>query len=187
MNMHSNVFFTSDWHLNHKRIKEFCPHSRKGDTPEQMTDMILTNVDKQTKRGDIIYNIGDISFGTEEQTVKALVDIKKMGVQHFLILGNHDKRIRDSTGLRSRFDWVGDMKCITLGNQVIVMNHFPYAIWDRCHHGSWHLHGHSHGGYQQPGKCMDVGIDTRTSGDMKMWSYDEVDQIMKFQSIVRHH
>lgn len=185
--MHGDKFFTSDWHLYHKKIQEYCPSSRKGDTPEQMTDMILTNVSEQAKPGDEIFNVGDVSFGTFEQTEKALLDIKRMGINHHLILGNHDKRIRDSSVLRACFESVGDMKAITLGKQVIIMSHFAYSIWDRKHYGSWHFFGHSHGGYQQEGKCMDVGLDTRPVGDMKMWTYDELAAIMKFQPTGKHH
>ena len=183
----SNVFFTSDFHLWHKRIQEYCPHSRKGDTPEQMTDMILTNVSEQTKPGDVIYNLGDFSFGTFEQTENALCKIFSMGIKHHLILGNHDKRIRDSEMLKSNFESVGDMKVITLGKQVIIMSHFAYSIWDRKHYGSWHFYGHSHGGFQQEGKCMDVGLDTRPCGDMTLWSLEEVSKIMKDQPTGRHH
>lgn len=185
--MHDNVKFTSDWHLYHKKIQEYCPATRKGDTPEQMTEMILTNISEQSNYGDVIYNIGDVSFGTRQQTLDALRDIQKMGIKHHLILGNHDKRIRDDEVLQECFESVSDMKAITLGKQVIIMSHFAYAIWDRKHYGSWHFFGHSHGGYQQEGKCMDVGIDSRPTGDMKMWTYDELAEIMKHQPTGRHH
>lgn len=40
------------------------------------------------------------------------------------------------------------------------MFHFPIGSWHKQSHGSWHLHGHSHGGYtDRKGKMLDVGID----------------------------
>ena len=177
----SNIFFSSDWHFFHKKIAEYCPHSRKGDTPEQMTDMILSNIRDQTVPGDILYNLGDVSFGTFGQTRDALKSIQKMQISHHLILGNHDRRIRSSSELRSLFSTVKDMDSLKIQSNNFVLCHFPMATWDRKNYGSIHLHGHTHGGFVQPGKCMDVGIDTRTSGDMKMWSLEEILKIMSFE------
>lgn len=183
----SNIYFSSDWHLFHKKIQEYCPFSRKGNTPEQMTKMILENISSQTKPGDVIYNMGDVSFGSFDQTLDVLSKIKKMRVAHHLVLGNHDHKIRKDQVLQSKFDSVADMNTITITKQVIVMCHFSMSLWDRKHYGAWHLFGHSHGGYQVPGKSMDVGIDTRPCGDMTMWSFEEVKQIMDRESSGKHH
>ena len=177
----SNIFFTSDWHLNHRKIQEYCPFSRKGDTPEQMTEMILENISSQTKPGDVIYNMGDVSFGTFDQTLDTLSKIKKMRVAHHLVLGNHDHRIRKDQVLQSKFDSVADMNTITIAKQVIVMCHFSMSIWDRKHYGAIHLHGHGHAAYQLPStdKKMDVGIDSRPAGDMTLWPYEKIIDILK--------
>lgn len=186
--MQDNIFFTSDHHWYHRRIQEYCPYSRKGDTPEQMTEMILNNVSEQLKPGDVLYNIGDVSFGTFEQTEKALLDIKHMGIKHHLILGNHDRRIRESSALRDYFESVSDMKVITVGKQVFDLCHMKKTTWDRARYGAIHLHGHSHSTYQPVfDKCLDVGIDSRAFGDMKMYHIDEVLKIMKFCESGKHH
>lgn len=183
----SNIFYSSDWHLFHKKIQEYCPYSRKGDTPEQMTEMILENISAQTRPGDVIYNMGDVSFGTFDQTLEALSKIKKMRVAHHLVLGNHDHRIRKDQVLQSKFDSISDINTVSVGRQVIVMCHYPMSVWDRAHYNSWQLFGHSHGSHQATGKSMDVGIDTRPGGDMTLWSHEEVKRIMDAQSNIKHH
>lgn len=55
------------------------------------------------------------------------------------------------------------------------------------HHGSYHLYGHVHGSVQIEGRAMDVGIDARPEGDMKLWSWEEVDDILKVREIRSHH
>ena len=183
-----NTFFTSDWHLWHRRIQEYCPASRKGDTPEEMTELILSNIEEQTKPGDVIYNIGDVSFGTVEQTVEALKRILNLGVKHHLILGNHDKRIRENDEINYLFDSVQDALTINFGKQVFDLCHMQKTTWDRARYGAIHLHGHTHSTYQPIfDKCLDVGIDTRAAGDMKMYHVDDVLKIMKFCESGKHH
>lgn len=183
----NNIFYTSDWHLYHKNIKEFCPHSRKGDTPEQMSEMILENIFKQTRPGDIIYNLGDVSFGTAEQTTTALTKINKMRIVHHLILGNHDHRIKKDNNIGQLFDSVDNLKTINVNKQAVVLCHFPMRSWDRMHHGSFMLHGHTHGSLSTPGRIMDVGIDTRPCGDMTLWSHEEIVKILSTQQPGWHH
>ena len=183
-----NYYFTSDFHLWHKKIAEYCPYSRKGDTPDHMTEIILNNISEQTKPGDVIYNIGDFSFGSFEQTQSALLKINKMGVKHHLILGNHDKRIRDSSVLCAYLDSVGDMKTFSIGKQVFDLCHMRKTTWERARYGAIHLYGHSHSQYQSVfDKSLDVGIDSRASGDMKMYHLDEILNIMKFCVSGKHH
>jgi len=38
-------------------------------------------------------------------------------------------------------------------------DNFRMAVWDRSHHGSWHLFGHSHGHVTTVGRSLDVGVD----------------------------
>lgn len=179
----SNNFFTSDFHIFHKKIKEYCPTTRVGDTPEQMVEHLLSNIERQVRPGDSLYNLGDVSFGTHEQTRSFLARIKQMGVHHHLVLGNHDIAIRDSAELQALFTTVSDIKTVKIGKNTVVMCHYPFAVWPYRHYGSWHLHGHSHGGFKQLGKCMDVGVDTCPNRNMTMWSYEEILKIMKTHGI----
>jgi len=82
-------YFTSDWHLFHKRIQQFCPFSRKGSTLEEMNEMIIQNVITTVPEGGDLWNLGDITFGKYDETKKLLRRIADH-CNHHLILGNHD-------------------------------------------------------------------------------------------------
>jgi calcineurin-like phosphoesterase family protein len=186
----SNIFFSSDWHLYHKNIKLFCPLTRKGESLQDMVDIILNNISEQMNPGDILYNIGDVSFGTREQTFNAMEIIStKMGIQHHLVMGNHDKVIRSDSKIQSMFKSVQDKIIINQGKKQIVLSHIPFASnqWDSAHYGSYHFYGHTHGSFKLPGRCFDVGIDTRPEGDMKMWSYEELDAMMSAIPVIKEH
>ena len=49
---------------------------------------------------------------------------------------------------------------------TIVLSHYPFLTWNKSHHGSWNLHGHSHGSLitsrpdsGHPARRLDVGVD----------------------------
>jgi calcineurin-like phosphoesterase family protein len=182
----NKTFLTSDWHLYHKNIQKYCPTTRYGADHIEMTNLIVHTVFSQTKPGDIIYNVGDVSFGTYDQTHNILKLIKDAGIKHYLIRGNHDHNI--TSDMHQYFEGVHDVLNLNLGRRsTMVMSHFPFAVWDRCHHGSFHVHGHSHGSFSAPGRIMDVGLDTRPKGDMTMWELDEVVEILKTKEFNSHH
>ena len=47
------------------------------------------------------------------------------------------------------------------GGIIIALMHYAMRVWDRSHHGSWHLYGHSHGSLPPlVGKfSFDAGVD----------------------------
>lgn len=50
------------------------------------------------------------------------------------INGNHDKR----------FVQGADILEIKEGKQLVVLCHYPMYSWNKAHHGSIHLYGHTH-------------------------------------------
>lgn len=169
-----DVFFTSDTHFWHKKIIEFCPVTRPFSTVEDMNERIIEAWNDRVKVNDIVYHLGDVSFGKTEQT-KEILD--RLNGNIFLIRGNHDHQF-DSQTLRSRMVWIGDRKQIKIDSYNIILDHFPIEAWDRKDYGLIHLHGHMHSGYSSHNKLqdiprrMDVGIDSRL--DQSPWSWEEI-------------
>ena len=80
-----------------------------------------------------------------------------------------------------------DYKKIKIGHLQINMFHYPMEVWDKMHHGAWHLHGHCHGSLPAVGKRLDVGIDNHP--DFQIFTFEEVKAHMDKQEIVikDHH
>ena len=59
----------------------------------------------------------------------------------------------------------------------IVLLHYAMKVWNKSHHGAWHLYGHSHGSLPESEDSLsfDCGVD---SHDYRPISYDEVKRIM---------
>jgi calcineurin-like phosphoesterase family protein len=182
----NDIFFTSDNHFYHKRIKEFCPNTRKGNSVEEMNELMIQAHNATVRRNDTVYFLGDFSFGTAEQT-KGI--ISRLNGQKHLIYGNHDKVIRGDASIQRMFVSINEYKKTSVDKIGAVMFHYPMREWEQCHRGYYHLFGHVHGSLMDKphGRSMDVGIDTRPEGDMKPWHWEEIHAILKNQPILGHH
>lgn len=183
--MSGDVYFVSDTHWGHKNIQKFCPNTRVQGAIDEHDDLLVYNWNSVVRNGDRIYHLGDFSFMSAGKTHALL---KRLNGQIHLIYGNHDEILRDKK-FADCFASRQDYKELRVDGQKIVLMHFPIASFNQSHRGAWHLHGHSHGGINLPGKVLDVGIDNRRNGDMSPWSYTEVAEYMRDREIYSwdHH
>ena len=178
------VWFTSDTHFGHKNIHKFCPNTRKGATIEEHDEFLIQTWQEQVAPQDRVYHLGDMFFCNSQ---RALSILKRLPGQIHLIYGNHDKVIKSNNDIKSHFTSISDYKEINLDNIKICLFHFPIYEWYQIHRGSFHLYGHVHGSMQIEGRAMDVGIDTRPTGDMKLWSWEEVKTFLEKREVRTHH
>ena len=185
-----NMYFTADLHLYHKNIIKYC--NRPFKNLYEMHEVIRNNWNAIVKPEDSIYVLGDISFGTAEQTAE---ELSKLNGKKFLILGNHDLKRRKllDTG---QFEWVKhyhelkvwDTKSTNRRGQYIILNHYAQRVWNCSHYGAWHLYGHSHGSLPDDPNALswDVGVD---NNDFAPVSYERVREIMETKNFVPvdHH
>jgi calcineurin-like phosphoesterase family protein len=129
-----------------------------------MDQILIDNWNSIVTKRDTIYHLGDVGFTQEDKLYNIL---KKLNGKIHLILGNHDKIIRKSNLLKSRFESISDIKNVYVNIkksndiQQIVLCHYAMRVWDKSHFGSYHLYGHSHGTLQddQNSLSLDVGVD----------------------------
>ncbi len=182
--MAENIFFVSDTHFGHRRIHHFCPNTRQGSTIDEHDEILIANWREQVKPGDRVYHLGDAFFGDSVRTREILSQLT--GNIHF-IYGNHDSVVEGNADIRKRFASVSHYKELRLDGIKVCLFHFPIHEWHHIHKGAFHLYGHVHGTVQIPGRAMDVGIDTRPNGDMRLWSWEEVKAILSQREVLTHH
>lgn len=154
----NNVLFTSDPHFYHKSMVEL--KRRPFDSVEEMNQTLIDNWNSVVTKNSLIYVLGDVSFGSPEETHRVL---EKLNGNKRLILGNHDNSKMVDKVYRHHFMTICDRMRVKFEDirEEVILDHFPLLTWDKAHYGAWHLHGHSHGSMQYPfeGKILDVGTD----------------------------
>ncbi len=180
----SNIFITSDTHFWHKNICDYS--NRPFSCAEEMNEIFIERWNKKISKYDIVYHLGDVSLGNEEKT---LIILRRLNGNISLIKGNHDKII-NKPEITRRFNFIKDRYNLKIGNQTIVLDHFPLLVWDKAHYGAWQFQGHSHGSLNKINKLttrFDVGVDN--SPDYTPFAWEELVKIMenKIYKPTDHH
>jgi calcineurin-like phosphoesterase family protein len=166
------LYFTSDTHYMHQNICRGTTRwsnadgfTRDFDTLDQMNDRIVNGINSAVGQDDILFHLGDWSFGGFEMIWKFRHRINCQNIH--LILGNHDHHIeRDREGIRGLFSSVNQYLELEVKGkdweQNYVLMHYPIISWNKMNDGVIHLHGHVHLSADRrigKGKTMDVGVD----------------------------
>jgi calcineurin-like phosphoesterase family protein len=190
MKNEKQIWFTSDTHFGHANILRFSKRPFKD--VEQMDAMLIKNWNSVVGYQDDVYHLGDFSLTSAERSLRILEQLN--GNKH-LIKGNHEKSVLEKSFTREKFAWIKDyyeLKVEDLdakGNrQSIVLLHYAMKVWNKSHHGAWHLYGHSHGSLPDDINSLsfDVGVD---SHDYFPISYEQVKRIMSKKEFkpIDHH
>lgn len=147
------VYFTSDLHFGHPNIINYC--KRPFSSAEEMDSVLIEYWNRIVSKGDHIFILGDFSFHTNNNTQRI---IRRLNGIKYLILGNHDAGLRGNvkTLFTGGVDNYGEITC---GFDKLILCHFPFRSWNYREHGSWNLHGHTHGTLAPEGLQLDVGVD----------------------------
>lgn len=180
----SKIFFTSDPHYGHANILKFCPNTRKYASVEEMNRALIARWQEQVTEEDTVYILGDVFFTKLDEALSIMQQLP--GHKH-LILGNHDKVLRNNPELLACFESVSEYKTITIDKIHVVLFHFPVAEWDKMHYGSYHLHGHTHGNYVHAGRALDVGVDGPATVNNGLVEWADVDRYCRTRPIMSHH
>jgi len=164
------LHITSDTHDSHKNILGFpsCNKFRYDlygpkEDPEsvvRMNEGIVKIWNQHVSPQDTVYHLGDVSLAYGKKSIEALHRfLSSVNGKITLLRGNHDHK-----ETRKMFEMFGhevkDYLEIEFEKVKVCMSHYPFASWNKAHHGSVMLHGHSHGSYTAPGgRILDVGWD----------------------------
>lgn len=173
------LFFTSDTHYSHTNICRPLTNwvgvnngLRDFETIEEMNNILVGNINEMVSEDDILFHLGDWSFGGFGNIAEFRERINCKNVH--LILGNHDEHIqKNKNKVQSIFSSVNNYLVLDIKKPSnegfieqtkykIILFHFPISSWDDLHKGSIHLHGHIHSKSQNKigvGRLMDVGVD----------------------------
>ncbi len=186
--MTPDIWFTSDYHLNHKNIIAYC--DRPFSSIDEMNEEIISRHNALVKPDDIVIDVGD--FSMNEKIVES--SIKRLNGHRTLVPGNHDRCYRKHGGsarwqkqyIAWGFDRVVQQHSMMIAGQDVLIDHMPYVADERHaeryaafrpkDEGRWLLHGHVHGLWGQRGRMLNVGVDVR---DFRPMHIDEIAVLIK--------
>lgn len=168
------IWLTSDTHYGHSNIIKYC--NRPFKHVDEMDEELIYRHNKLVARDDIVYHLGDFSFGNYEKY------LRRLNGRIHLILGNHDNR---TEARRASFISVHDVFYLKAYQEEFFLSHYAHRVWNKAHHGSFHFFGHSHGELPPFGKSMDIGVDVERR--YAPWSLPELIKKMEKAPQVKHH
>lgn len=160
------IFFTSDTHFGHHNIIKYT--GRPFTSVYEMDEALIKNWNSVVGKNDTVYHIGDFSFRGPAATDSI---ISRLHGNIFLVPGNHDRNFYKHGKIRVLPElsevYINDSDAHR-GQQRIVLCHYALRVWNKRHHGAWHLYGHSHGSLldDPASRSFDVGVDC--------WNYTPV-------------
>lgn len=177
MEQNRRTFFSSDHHFSHNNIIRYAKRPFKN--VDEMNEAMIERHNSVVTPQDIVWFIGDFTFDRDEERVKRL--IRRLNGEINFVKGNHDKPLM-SPRIRAEFNqfvnschheiYVPDAT-IEHGRQAITLCHFAMRVWNKSHHGAFHLYGHSHGSLPEDpnSRSFDIGVD---EWDFYPVSYEQV-------------
>jgi calcineurin-like phosphoesterase family protein len=198
----SNIWITSDTHFGHTniagpKISSWSSGYRNFNSVHEMNMALVDGINKYVKEDDILYHLGDWSFGGAQNILQFRKYIVCKNIH--LILGNHDQHIIDKNypfdggqfNPIELFSSVQDVLTLSIGKTKLFLSHYSHRVWNGSHKGVIHLYGHSHGSIPDFGLSMDVGVDVayKKFGEYRPFNIGDITNIMSKRSIekIDHH
>lgn len=190
----SRIWFTSDTHFGHFNICRGTTKWNSGyrdfDNPDQMTDVLIDNLNALVAPHDILCHLGDFAMGPRHRLPEYRERINCQAIH--LYLGNHDNTLDktdpkynpDHVKLFSSVQHYGELR---LKGHDFILFHYPIGSWHKIGRSSIQLFGHCHQTYARTlPRQLDVGVD---GNNYKPWLLEDI--IEKFRDVplelVDHH
>ena len=140
---------------------------------------------------DVGWFLGDFAFCSIDKIEYILGRLN--GIKN-IVLGNHDQEIIKN---RSRllnnelFKEIVYYKELNIQGTHLNLFHYAGRTWNKSHHGSYLLFGHTHNALPPYGKSVDVGVDStpmlQGNAKYRPFSFTEIKSFMDKQKVIGHH
>ena len=121
------------------------------------TEQMITAWNEVVPPRGMVMHAGDVSMRCKAPRLREILG--RLNGHILLAEGSHDN---EALKCADRFEAISDtflLHCRAWEAYIFVAHHC-HKVWPQSHHGSWHIHGHSHGGLDeydaQEGKLFDA-------------------------------
>ena len=195
----SNIYFTSDTHWGHANIIKYSKRPFLFDPSrgfvdrnldvDRMDEALIKNWNSVVRPEDTVYHLGDFAFYKDQR--KTINVLRRLNGNKILIRGNHDKYLeQDVLNMFGAVHSYYELKVPDrdVGKQMIILCHYAMRVWNKSHHGSWMLYGHSHGTLPDDPNSLSFDAGSDCHGYTPI-SYEQVKKIMSKKTFkpIDHH
>jgi calcineurin-like phosphoesterase family protein len=170
----------TDWRMPDGSIP--IEQTRDFKTVDEMNEAIVNNINKVVGQDDVLFHLGDVSFGGIDQLFKFRERIICKNIH--LVYGNHDQHIKkNNENSQSLFLSVNDRIELRINKRLMIFDHYPISSWEELKKGSIMCHGHSHLPNNKKisiGRRIDIGID----GNLKFQPYNLIRDCFNVMSLI---
>jgi len=181
----NKTWFSSDRHFGHAKIVEIC--DRPYADLHEMEEDYISKHNAVIRDCDDYWDLGDVSYKCS--AVYAMERIRRLKGRIHVVLGNHDKALRQAVkrgladdliesgkleivgGKESLDNSIISAKILNINGSRLILSHYAYRTWPSAFRGTIHLFGHSHGNLKPHYKSFDIGVD---GNDGCPWELSEV-------------
>lgn len=148
------IFFTSDTHFDHKNIIKYS--ERPFRDVAEMNDELIKRWNSVVSYKDTVYHLGDFVLSKKTTPERLTYYLNMLNGKIEFCYGNHDDiRLFNKAKIQGQ-----DIRKVRYEGEIIILCHYAMRVWNRSHHGTWHLYGHSHGALPEADSLsFDVGVD----------------------------
>lgn len=126
-------YYIADSHFFHAALNEKMD-KRGFESAEAMNAYMEAQWNKKVRRNDEVVILGDLSYGSAQQTNELLSRLKG---RLYMIVGNHDRFLKKAEFDTSRFVWIKEYAKISDNRRSVVLCHYPVM----CYDGQYRLDG----------------------------------------------
>lgn len=184
----NKLWFMSDLHYNHENVIKF--NRRPFENVKEMNWHIEQELITKVGPGDILFDVGDLFWKTDETTMKNVISLASPK-EWYKILGNHDNyNVYRKSYIGTLFTLLSDILEINVDhegrNYRLTLCHYPMISWNGKARGTLMIHGHCHGNIdnintESTDLRVDVGFDgalAKKTGSFLI-SFEDILEYMK--------
>lgn len=126
-------YYIADCHFFHGNLNAKMDF-RGFQSTEEMNEYMIEKWNAKVRGNDEVVILGDLSWGKAEETNELL---KKLHGRLYLILGNHDRFLKNKEYDAGRFQWIKHYEELHDNGRKVILCHYPIL----CYNGQYRLDG----------------------------------------------
>lgn len=145
-------YYISDCHFFHDAMNDRMDH-RGFVSGEEMNRYMLEKWNRKVRKNDEVVILGDLSWGTAEQTNELL---EQLNGRLYLVSGNHDRFLKNKSYNEKRFVWIYPYAELHDNGRKVILSHYPIMCYNEQYRltkkgvpKTYMLYGHVHDTHDQ--------------------------------------